>query len=443
MNREFFEGIASFILKNVQGDHCRVYIAQNDNKLSRFADNNIHQSVDQDNFSINIELTMGKKHGTISTNRYDEENLRKLIAILHGSVKNLKDDDKWVIPKKGASFAYNKNFNNELAAYNEKNSADIIGKIFSKGKSYNTNISGSLNMKANRIFLANSYGNRGFVENTFFNLIIIPERDDNTTYNKFTGYSLDDFDLENFLEKPLKRLEHYDHFREIGKGKYKVLLEEFSAGNIFTNLSYMAFDSQAFAEKRSYLSDKMDDRVVGENITLFDDYSNGLTMGSNFDFELQERKKLTLFEKGIFRNMPMDTKGAKITGLPITGHSLWGFNSALPMNMVLEKGNNSFEQMLGNIEQGLLITRFNYTNTLDRKKTLFTGMTRNGVFIIENGRIVGTGNNLRFTIDIMETLNNVEMLGNIQHYYSNGWFGGIVIPELVIDDFNFTGTTGF
>ncbi len=443
MNREHLEIISSFILKNIGGDYCRVYISQSDNKLSRFADKNIHQSVSQDNFSINIELTIGKKHGTITTNKYDKDSLKKIIEILSHSVENLKPDEKWVIPRRGGTFSYNRNYNKKLSNFSEKEGAEIIQKIFTEGEKYNSNISGSMNIRTNKLLIANSYGNSGYAENTLFNLIIIPERDNNTTYNKFTGYSLEDFDLNKFLEKPLKRLEHYKNFKTVKKGKYKVLLEEFAAGNIFTNLSYMAFDSQAFAENRSYLSDKMNKKVVGNNITLLDDYSHPLTMGNNFDFELHEKKKLTLFENGIFKEIPMDTKGAEITGLPITGHSLWGFNSAIPLNLVLKSGVLSFENMLKNIENGLLITRFNYTNTLDRKRTMFTGMTRNGVFIIENGEIIGAGNNLRFTIDIMNTLKNVEVIGKKQHFYSNGWFGGVVIPELIINNFNFTGTTGF
>jgi len=143
------------------------------------------------------------------------------------------------------------------------------------------------------------------------------------------------------------------------------------------------------AEGRSFLSNKFGQKVASEMVNLYDDpYFEGVG-GIPFDFEGFPRKRLTLLENGVFKDIPTDRKVAKMLNLDNNGHSLGADDEygPLPLNLYLKEGSSNLEEMIKTTKEGILVTQFHYVNMLNPMTTTITGMTRNGIFLVEDGKV--------------------------------------------------------
>jgi predicted Zn-dependent protease len=147
----------------------------------------------------------------------------------------------------------------------------------------------------------------------------------------------------------------------------------------------------------------------------------------------------------VLKGIVYDLKTAKIAGTESTGHGLPQPNEygPMPLNLVLKQGNATIQEMIESTKRGLLITHFHYTNVLNPKEMILTGMTRDGVFLIENGEVKNPINNMRFTESIPNIFNNVEMVGKKAILQSSFFGDGFVIPGLKVNNFTFTSKTDF
>jgi predicted Zn-dependent protease len=165
-----------------------------------------------------------------------------------------------------------------------------------------------------------------------------------------------------------------------------------------------------------------------------------------FDFEGVPRKRLVLIEAGVARELPHSTRTAKKAGAQSTGHSFGPLSAhgGLPLHVVLAPGDAALEAMIASTPKGLLVSRFWYTNVAEPAKAVITGMTRDGLFLIENGRIAGPVCNLRFTESVLDALSRVEAVGAELQGVGGEWDGGLTrVPALKLSAFRFTGATEF
>jgi predicted Zn-dependent protease len=153
-----------------------------------------------------------------------------------------------------------------------------------------------------------------------------------------------------------------------------------------------------------------------------------------------------LIENGVARDLPHSSRTAKKAKAESTGHSFGPLSShgGLPMHLVLQPGDATLEQMIAAMPKGLLVNRFWYTNVAEPAKAVLTGMTRDGLFLIENGKVAGPVCNLRFTESALEALSRVEQVGSEAVGVGGEWDGGLTrVPALKLSAFRFTGATEF
>jgi predicted Zn-dependent protease len=206
------------------------------------------------------------------------------------------------------------------------------------------------------------------------------------------------------------------------------------------------FGALAYQEGRSFLSGKLGKKFMGENINISDDIYHPMVRGMPFDFEGMPKKKVSLIEKGVARGVVYDRLTAKKGKTHSTGHGLPQPNShgPLPGALILHPADSSVAEMIASTKKGLLVSEFHYTNVLDPLKLIITGMTRNGVYLIENGVITKSVKNMRFTESVLAALSNVELISRDAEL-QKGIFGGggFVAPALKINNFNFSSETKF
>jgi predicted Zn-dependent protease len=228
--------------------------------------------------------------------------------------------------------------------------------------------------------------------------------------------------------------------REVPAGAYTVILEPEAVANLLWFLVWTdGFNATAADEERCFATGRVGRKIVGENITIVDDAFHPLHMDRPWDGEGVPKKRVTLFDKGVLRELVYDRRTAAKHGVEPTGHGFPSPNlaGAWPTNLVVQGGSSSVEDLIRSTERGILVTRFWYNRTVDPMKCIVTGMTRDGTFLVENGKIAGGVRNFRFNESVLDMLSKVEAMGAPKRADS------MVVPPMKVNDFHFTSVTRF
>jgi predicted Zn-dependent protease len=222
-------------------------------------------------------------------------------------------------------------------------------------------------------------------------------------------------------------------------GRYTVVLEPAAVADLLTDLSWLSLGALPVQEGRSFLSGRIGERVAGDNITLRDDPYHPLHRGAPFDEEGIPTTATTIIERGVAKGPVYDRRTAAKEGRESTGHGLPVPNTVGPLarHLVLDGGSGPIEALLSGIEKGLWVTRVWYTNVVDPKTATLTGMTRDGLFAIEKGKVTRAVRHFRFNQSVVQLLNSVEGMSQPER---SGW---AVCPGLRARDFQMSSVTEF
>jgi len=183
---------------------------------------------------------------------------------------------------------------------------------------------------------------------------------------------------------------------------------------------------------------------MGDNVTITDDGLSLTGIPLPFDFEGVPRQRVTLIDKGVAVGLCYDLATAAKEGKKSTGHALPPSYSGgpVPLHLQLAPGDATVEEMIAALDGGLYVTRFHYVNGyVEPIQAVFTGMTRDGAYWVEGGRIKYAVKNLRWTESMLQAFSNIRMLGREPKLITGGDGEAAVAPAVYFKDFNFTGTT--
>ncbi len=253
--------------------------------------------------------------------------------------------------------------------------------------------------------------------------------------------TVDAVDPEDVGRQAFRKAYDSQHPRDLEPGRYEVVLEPMAVGTLVAFLAYVGFGGRAIVEGRSPFSGKEGQVVCAESVSIYDDALSPDTLGIPFDFEGMPKRRVDLIDRGVFVQGVHDRRSAKQAETESTGHALPPPNpdGAFPLNLFLGTGEASLEDMIGATTRGLLVTRFHYSNIVHPIETTITGMTRDGTWLIEDGRIVHPVKNLRFTQSILEALSNVELIGRESALASEFFLAASRVPAVKISGFTFSG----
>jgi predicted Zn-dependent protease len=232
---------------------------------------------------------------------------------------------------------------------------------------------------------------------------------------------------------------------DLDVGRWPVVLEPAAVGTLVQFLSFLGFGGRAWLEGRAFTSQRLAEAVVDPKIDLVDDAGADAVLALPVDAEGTPAQRVELISGGVLGSVVHDRHTAKQAGTASTGHALAAPNPYGPMALsaaLLPGAGGSVDDLVAGCERGLLVTRFHYTNVVHPKETSITGMTRDGTFLIEDGRVTRGVRNLRFTQSIVEALASVDAVGT-ETGWSHGWYGGSRCPGLRLPAFTFSGSTSF
>ena len=452
--------IFSRIQKFSSADEVEAIIAGGRSALTRFANNTIHQNVAEEGYVISIRTAMQGKTARATTNRIDDESLKRAVRSAE-QIARVQQPDSDLLPvptpqeAKDSQQPGQRHFA-ETAAISPENRAAAVDQIVSVAKTHKQTTAGIYSCSESLEALLNSRGLSKIHRQTSSEVSITMLAEDSSGWQKANSPNVANLDPKGLAETAAEKAARSARPREVSPGKLTVVLEPAAVLDL---LGFMFFDfgGTALLEQRSFLNNRLGTRLFGENITIHDDVYHPLQSGAAFDGEGIPRQRVTIVDKGVIRNLVYSRAtarriqksefGAQLGQVSPTGHGFPLPNEIgdAPMNIVVVGGNGtakSVKEMVESTERGIYITRLWYIREVDPYEKILTGMTRDGTFLIENGKLASGVRNFRFNQSLIDLLQNVEMLGKSVRASGEESFD-MVVPPMKVRNFNFTEVTKF
>jgi PmbA protein len=421
-------------------DETEVILHAGASGLTRFANNTIHQNVAGADAGLRVRAAYGQRVGVASTNDLSDEGIRRCVGRAAEIARHQKVNKDYVGLPGPAKYAAAEGHHGATAGFSPEDRAAAVREIIQVAEANRLTASGAFSTGGDVAAIVNSKGVAASRPSAAADINMTLTGPTSTGRSTWTAMDVAEVDAHCLADTAARKaLESADPVA-VDPGEYTVVLEEDAVGDLIGLLGYMGFGGKAFIEQRSFMSGKIGQKVCGENITIYDDGLDPRAFPMPFDWEGVPRQKVVLIEKGIARAVVHDRTTAAKAGVEPTGHappapSTWG---PFPTHLHLAPGDSSVEEMIASTDRGLLVTRFHYTNVAHPLRTELTGMTRDGTFLIENGKLARGVKNLRFTQSVLEALSEVELIGRRTRIAE-----GSLVPALKVRRFRFSGATEF
>jgi predicted Zn-dependent protease len=421
---------------------AEVLLTADDSALTRFANSEIHQSVAETSIALNLRFVVGRRIAVVTTDRIDDEGLRAVASRAGEIARVVEELEDWGgLPEPGPIPDVPAAWADATAAATPESRADGVREVIAAADEAGTVAYGSFSTGVETIVVANSKGIRAAQRRTTAQLLTVSmSPGGGSGYAERTATDVRHIDPAGIGQEAAARATAGDRPIALPAGDYPVVLESYAVTDILDMLGFLGFSALAVQEGRSFVEPGR--RIGSELVTVVDDAHDPAGLPMAFDYEGVAKERITLIEAGICRDVVYDAQTAARDGRRSTGHGLPAPNTygPFPINMVMTKGDQTREELVGGLERGLLVTRFHYTNPVHPKLAIITGMTRDGTFLVEDGRIVGPVRNLRYTQSYLDALAGVAAVGRDLRTL-RGFLGSVVVPMVRIDGWTFTGTT--
>lgn len=435
--------------------------------LTRFANNTIHQNVAEENSVVSVRTVFGGRTARASTNKFDDDSLRrvveaseKLAQVQHPDPDLLPmPDDREAAGSAGGSAratpAIPSRYFEMTAGITPEQRAEGVKKIVGVAQRHNLTTAGVFSSAESCEGIFNSRGLSDWHTQTLAEISITMLAADSSGWQKANSPDVTNLDPMALAETAAKKAVDSARPQEIPAGKYTVILEPAAVLDI-VGFMFWDYSGVAILDQRSFLTGRMGTKLFGDNITIWDDVGHPLQTGSPFDGEGVRRQRVGLIENGVVNRVVYARATAermkrseyrdKAGPIEATGHGfpLPNEMGEMPLNIVFARPSDpqSVEQMIASTERGVLVTRLWYIREVDPYEKMLTGMTRDGTFLLEDGRVRAGVRNFRFNESLIHMLSNVEAMSEPVRSCGEESFD-MVVPAMKVKEFNFTEVTKF
>jgi predicted Zn-dependent protease len=454
------------IKKLSTGDEVEVLFSGGRFALTRFANNTIHQNVAEENHVVSVRSVFGGKTARAFTNKFDEESLRQVVRSAE-SLARVQHPDPDLLPmpdpREAAVSAGERARATQTPSRHFERTAQVTPELRAEGVHKIVGVAAKHGLTTAGVFssaesfegIFNSRGLSRWHTQTSAEVSITMLADDSSGWQKSSSPDVASLDPLALAEVAAQKAVDSARPREIPAGKYTVILEPAAVLDI-SGFMFWDYSGMAILDQRSFLTGRIGTKLFGDNITIWDDVAHPLQSGSPFDGEGVQRQRLPLVENGIVKRVVYARATAermrrseykdKVGPIAATGHGfpLPNEMGEMPLNIVFAPARDlqTVEQMIASTERGVLVTRLWYIREVEPFEKMLTGMTRDGTFYVENGRVQGGVRNFRFNESLIHMLSTVEAM-SIPVRSSGEESFDMVVPAMKVRDFNFTEVTKF
>jgi predicted Zn-dependent protease len=435
-----------------------VIFSSTDFSLTRFANSTIHQNVAEVNAAASVRVAFDGKTARATTNRFDDEGLKRAVQSAE-SIARVQEPDPDLLPMagtdEGKGVEVPPRWFDQTAAVTPADRADGVGKIVAVAKKNKLVTAGIYSSAQSAEVVVNSKGLSVYHHQTSAEVSITMLAGNSSGWQKANSPDVANIDSVRLAEIAAQKARDSSEPQELPPGKYTVILEPAAVLDLVGSM-FWDFGGLAILDQRSFLNNRIGTKLFGENITIIDDVTHPLQSNAPFDGEGVGRRRVNLVEKGVIRGLvyARGTAGKmrkseykdRVGEIQPTGHGfpLPNEMGEAPANIVFitPGGEQTVEQMIAGTARGILITRVWYIREVDPYEKILTGMTRDGTFLVEDGKVRNGLLNFRFNQSLIEMLNNVETMGKAVRASGEEAFD-MVVPAMKIRGFNFTEVTKF
>lgn len=436
LTQDAAQALLKKVLSYSKADECEVNLYGSDGGNIRYARNAVSTSGGVSQNTLVVQSSFGKKVGVATINEFDDASLEKVVRRAEELAKLAPENPEFMPNLGPQQYATNpKTFEQSTAAIDPKFRADAVAQSLAISKESKLTAAGFMENSAGFASMMNSSGLFAYNTSTNVNFNVTLR----TADGKGSGYASKGYtdasklDVAAATRIAAQKAANSANAKAIEPGKYTVILEP-AAAIVLLETMFFGMDARSADEGRSFLSKpggatKLGEKLVDERVTIYSDPLNPELPTSTWNGDGRPQEKITWIDKGVIKNLYYSRYWAqKKNAKPVPS----------PDGVIMVGGDASLEDLIKSTEKGILVTRLWYIREVDPQTLLYTGLTRDGTFYIENGEIKFPVKNFRFNESPIIMLNNLEALGKPERTVSGESNTQALIPPMKIRDFTFT-----
>ena len=428
--------LVEFAIAQSQADGVFVSLSSSETALSRFSENQISQNVRKNTFNLTVTSYFGSRSASASTTELDRSAIAKTVKRAEDLASIAPEDPEWVelLPEQ----TYSKRtpaFDEATATLSPLRKGELIQQVCSLSKDAGVNGSGTLSFQVALDAIGNSAGLRGCDRTTEADFSFTARIDDGSSWNRCTAWGIDQLPITEMTEKVIQRAIASRNPQTIKPGDYTVVFEPSAFASLLPWVIWN-LDARAADEGRSFMSrnddsgnpigNKVGEQLFNPIVQVQRNPAHPLLQGGRFFGNGLSNNELDIIKDGVPQTLSYSRYWAKEQGVEPTG-------AMYPI--VMAGSDKSVADLIASTERGIFVSRAWYVRYVNPRTLEVTGMTRDGTFLIENGKISHPVKNLRFNQSLPEMLKNVVALTQPKRC------GGSVIPGCKVENFHFSSIT--
>ncbi len=408
--------------------------------VTRFANNAIHQNVEDIDHTVAVRVVADGRSASATTNAVDDAALDAVVGRARALARVLPHDPG--TPPLSAPQAM-RPLDGVAPATLQATPADrarCASRMIDRAIEADLTAAGTCVTDVTASVVANSRGLWRYHVDTSAGITLTAYGSDSSGWGEHQARDFEQLAADDLARRVVEKARRGRDPIDLPAGEYDVVLEPNAVAELVAFLGWLGFGAQSYDEGRSFMSGRIGETITGEAITIVDDVRDARAVGAPFDVEGVARERVTFIDRGRARGIVHDTRTATRAGCASTGHALPQPNplGPIPLNLVVAEGTASLDALIASTRRGILVTRFWYNRVVDPLRTIITGMTRDGTFLIEDGVVTRGVKNMRYNESVLDVLSRAEEIGANAVLTS-----GVVAPAMRVRGFRFTGVTRF
>jgi predicted Zn-dependent protease len=440
--------LASRALAAVSGDEAEASVHRERSGFARFAASTVHQPTLVTDENVTLRVIRDGKVGSVSTNRTDDEGLAEAAARARAAADSARPDPAFPGLAAAAPLP-------DVAGWDEATAALLPEELAARawtaiGAAGDIGLYGYFTCGETQLAVASTTGLAVSQAMTDATLVALAADSTQSGYASTSSWQADSLDLDRFAREAAETAARTSGAGEIEPGTLRAVLSPWAFGELLWYFGIGTFGALPFLEERSYFSGRIGERMFSESFSLADDALDPRGLPKAFDLEGVPKQRVPLVENGVVTDVVWDRKTAARAGRESTGHSLGAGGSGygpIAFNLSVAGGEaGSVDELAEAVGDGIYVTRLHYVNIVDSREGVLTGMTRDGTFRIEGGRVTEPIVNLRFTTSVpavvagLLSLTRETTLVNTSDFYDERYPYGALVPAIATEAFTIVGT---
>lgn len=428
MIQEQIKQAIQFIKENTDADDFMLRGDYDNTLETRFAQNRITQNISGEKYAISATLIYGKKRGNVSIEQFDNEYILKRLKLAKTIAINSVDDPEIMPTLPQAEYTEYVNYDKKLADIDVEGTVKIVKRCIENALQKEAVVSGMLTREDSYTITSTKNGFEGEEKTTFFEHSMTIKKDSRETRVTTAVLREDLYDLEALITKLNRQFDSISEAQEMLARKINVILRPQAVIDLFSFMSWF-MDRRDADNGMTPFSGQLDKPFFGENFNMVSSFADDRIVRPAFSFEGIVNKEIDWIKNGVLNNLATSRFYAEDKGIPQVNR---------PFNLIIEGGDNSEEDMMKMVDEGLIINRFWYLRVIDKKSGELTGLTRDGVLYFKDGKVQKSVNNFRWNEIPHDVARRILALGKAE--INGGW---AIIPTMLIKDFTFVDNTRF